>query len=245
MRVLTAWVFWLLGQVDAAVSQIAAALERADTLEHVHTRAYAWYYAAVLHALRGEAAIAQGYAERCLATSEQYGFGHWIRLARAVGGVCASMLDHSAGRLTEVKAALDEHQCAGYQIGMTVQLALLGGAHLFRNEPEAALELIEQGLSIVGHNSERLFEAELYRLKARALLMRGAPDSDTESLLSEALRTARRQQARSLELRAATDLARLWMKHGRRMEARDVLDSIYSRFSEGFGTQNLKEANAV
>jgi tetratricopeptide (TPR) repeat protein len=245
MRVLRAWVFWLLGQVDASVSQMAAALERADALEHVHTRAYAWYYAAVLHALRGEPAIAQGYAERCLATSEQYGFGHWIRLARAVGGVCASMLDPSAGRLTEVKAVLDEHQRAGYQLGVTLALGLLCAAHLLRNEPEAALELIEQGLLIVEHNSERLFEAELYRLKARALLMRGAPGSDAESLLSEALRTARRQQARSLELRAATDLARLWMNQGRRMEARDVLDSIYSRFSEGFNTQNLKEANAV
>jgi class 3 adenylate cyclase/tetratricopeptide (TPR) repeat protein len=245
MRVLRAWVFWLLGQVDASVSQMAAALERADTLEHVHTRAYAWYYAAVLHALRGEPAIGQGYAERCLATSEQYGFGHWIRLARAVGGVCTSMLDPSAGRLTEVKAVLDEHQRAGYQLGVTLALGLLCAAHLLRNEPEAALELIEQGLLIVEHNSERLFEAELYRLKARALLMRGAPGSDAESLLSEALRTARRQQARSLELRAATDLARFWMKQGRRMEARDVLDSIYSRFSEGFNTQNLKEANAV
>jgi predicted ATPase/class 3 adenylate cyclase len=245
MRVLMAWVCWLLGQVDTAVAQMSAALDRAEALEHVHTRAYAWYYAAVLHALRGEPAIAQGYAERCLATSERYGFGHWIRLAAAVGGVCATVLDPSVGRLTEVKAALDEYQRAGYQLGITVQLALLCAAHLLRHEPEVAVELIEQGLSIVGHNSERLFEAELCRLKARALLMRGAPLSDVESLLREALRTARRQQARSLELRAATDLAGLWMKHGRCTEARDVLDSIYSRFSEGFGTRDLKEANAV
>ena len=112
---------------------------------------------------------------------------------------------------------------AGYQLGLTVQFVLLCPVLLLRNEPEAALEVIDHGLSIVSHNSERFFEAELYRLKARALLMRGAPDAEVESLLNQALRTARSQQARSLELRAATDLARLWMNQGKRAEALDVL----------------------
>jgi predicted ATPase len=116
---------------------------------------------------------------------------------------------------------------------------------LLRNESEAALEMIDQGLSIVSHNSERFLEAELYRLKARALLMRGAPDAEVESLLDQALITARGQRARSLELRAATDLARLWINQGKRAEARGVLESIYGRFSEGFDTQDLNEAQAV
>jgi len=122
---------------------------------------------------------------------------------------------------------------------------LLCPALLLRNEPEAALELIDHGLSIVSRNSERFFEAELYRLKARALLMRGAPDAEAESLLDQALRTARSQQARSLELRAATDIARLWIKQGKRAEARDVLASVYGRFDEGFETRDLKEAKTV
>jgi predicted ATPase len=104
------------------------------------------------------------------------------------------------------------------------------------------LELIDHGLWIVSHNSERFFEAELYRLKARALLMRGASDAEVESLLDQALRTARSQQARSLELRAATDLAALWMKQGKRAKAHDVLSSIYGRFTEGFETRDLKDA---
>jgi predicted ATPase len=122
---------------------------------------------------------------------------------------------------------------------------LLCPALLLRNEPEAALELIDHGLSIVSHNSERFFEAELYRLKARALLMRGAAEIEAESLLDQALRTARSQQARSLELRAATDLARLWMNQDKRTEARNVLSSIYRCFSEGFDTRDLKEAKTV
>lgn len=224
---------------------MAAALERADTVQHAHTHAYAWYYASVLHALRGEPAIAQGYAERCLAISEQHGFRHWLGLSRAIRGICAASLDASDSRLDEVKTALDEYQRAGFQLGITAQFVLLCSALLFRNEPDAALEVIDQGLSIVSHNNERIFEAELYRLKARVLLMRGAPDAEVESLLDQALRTARGQQARSLELRAATDLARLWMNQGKRTEARDVLESIYRRFTEGFDTHDLKEAKGL
>jgi class 3 adenylate cyclase/tetratricopeptide (TPR) repeat protein len=245
MLAFAAWVLWILGQVDEAVARMSAALERADTVQHAHTYAYAWYYASVLHALREEPAIAQDYAERCLAISEQHGFRQWLGLARAVRGICAAVLDASAGRLDEVKTALDEYQRAGYQLGVTAQFVLLCPALLLRNEPEAALELIDHGLAIVSHNSERFFEAELYRLKARALLMRGAPNAEVEALLDQALRTAHGQQARSLELRAATDLAALWMQQGKRAQARDVLSSIYGRFTEGFETRDLKDAKEL
>jgi class 3 adenylate cyclase/tetratricopeptide (TPR) repeat protein len=245
MLAFAAWVLWILGQVDEAVTRMSAALERADTVQHAHTYAYAWYYASVLHALREEPAIAQDYAERCLAISEQHGFRQWLGLARAVRGICAAVLDASAGRLDEVKTALDEYQRAGYQLGVTAQFVLLCPALLLRNESEAALELIDHGLAIVSHNSERFFEAELYRLKARALLVRGAPNAEVESLLDQALQTAHSQQARSLELRAATDLARLWRDQGKRIEARDVLSSIYGRFTEGFETRDLKDAKEL
>ena len=144
-----------------------------------------------------------------------------------------AMLDTSGSRLDEVVAELGEYQTAGYQLGITAQFVLLCPALLLQNEPEAALETIEHGLSIVSQNSERFFEAELYRLKARALLTRGAPDAEAEALLDQALRTARGQQAASLELRAATDLAKLWMNQDKHAEAHDVLAPIYGRFSEG------------
>jgi predicted ATPase len=131
------------------------------------------------------------------------------------------------------------------ELGITAQCALLCQALLLRDEPELALEVIEHGLSIASHNGERLFEAELYRLKARVLLARGAPDAEAQALLEQALQTACSQQARSIELRAATDLSRLWMNQGRRTEAQEVLKSIYGRFSEGFDTPDIKEAKAV
>jgi len=122
---------------------------------------------------------------------------------------------------------------------------LLCQAWLPRGEPEAALEVIAHGLSIVDHNGERLFEAELYRLKACALLMRGAPDAEAEGLLDRALQTARSQRAQSLELRAATDLARLWIGQGKQAAAREVLGPVYDRFSEGLETRDLAEARAI
>src|SRR5262249_44657913 len=245
MLALMSWVLWALGQVDEAVARMGAALERADAVQHAHTHAYAWYYASVLHTLRGEATIAQAYAERCLAISEQHGFRQWLGLSRAIRGICAAVLDASGSRFDEVKAALDEYQRAGYQLGITAQVVLVCAALLFRNEAEAALELIDHGFSIVSRNSERCFEAELYRLKAHALLMRGASDAEAESLLDQALRIARSQQARSLELRAATDLARLWMRQGKHAEALDGLASIHGRFTEGFDTRDVKEATDV
>ena len=95
MLALMSWVLWVLGEVDGAVSRMAAALERADAVHHAHTQAYAWYYASVLHALRGEPAIARAYAERCLAISEQHGFRQWLGLSRAIRGICAAALDAS------------------------------------------------------------------------------------------------------------------------------------------------------
>src|SRR5262245_17616615 len=127
-----------------------------------------WYYASVLHALRGEPAVAQDYAERCLHISEQHGFRHWHELSHAIRDICAATLDASADRLDEAKTSLEEYQRAGYQLGLTVQYALLCQALLCHNLPDAALEVIDHGLSVVSHNSERFFEAELYRLKARA-----------------------------------------------------------------------------
>jgi tetratricopeptide (TPR) repeat protein len=245
MLVLAAWVFWLLGYVDEAVTRMDAALQRTDEVQHAHTSAYAWYYAAVLHALRGDPATAQTYAERCLAISERHGFRHWLGLSRAIRGICTAAQDPSAGPLDEVVAALDDYQRAGYHLGVTAQIVLLCPALLARKEPEAALVAIEHGLSIVNQNDERFFEAELYRLKARALLMRGAPDSHAESLLDQALQTARSQEARALELRAAIDLAKLWTNQGKRAEARALVSSVRMWFAEGSKTPDLDEATSV
>jgi predicted ATPase len=223
-----------------------AAIQRADAISHPHSQAYACYYASIFHALRGEFLTAQGYAERCITLSEEHGFRQW-RLTPAIRGICVASLDPSSGALEEIRAALDEQRRAGYQPVITALYVLLCPALLASNDCEAALELIEQGLATTSRNSERIFEAELYRLKARALLVRGAPDAKTEaqSLLDQALTTARGQHAKALELRAAIDRAALWIDQGRREEALSFLAPIYASFAEGFDTQDLRLAKAL
>jgi class 3 adenylate cyclase/tetratricopeptide (TPR) repeat protein len=244
---LMSWALWLLGDVDTAVTRMTAAFQRAAGIEHPHTHAYACYYASVLHALRGEPAIAQGHAERCLSLSEEHGFRQWRGLSRAIRGTCVTVLDPSSDMLKEVMGALEEYRGAGYQLGITALYVLLCRALLLLRQPEAALEVTEQGLATAVHNTERIFEAELYRLKARALLARGGSNARTSArpLLDQALMTASSQHARSLELRAATDLAALAIDQGRRDEARAILAPIYAWFTEGLDTQDLKEAKAV
>jgi predicted ATPase len=244
---LMSWALWLLGHADTALARLDAAIQRADAIGHPHSQAYACYYASILHALRGEFLTARSYAERCLSLSEEHGFRQWRGLTRAVRGICAIVLDPSFSALEEIRTAMDEYRGAGYQLGITALDVLLSPALLFCHDSEAALALIELGLAKTSHNSERIFEAELYRLKARVLLLRGAPDAKTEaqSLLDQALSTARSQHAKALELRAATDRAALWIDQGRREEARDLLAPIYAWFTEGFDTQDLKQAKAL
>jgi tetratricopeptide (TPR) repeat protein len=203
---LMSWVLWVLGNVDTAIARMAAALEQADVLKHAHTQAYAWYYACVLYALNGDYEIGRSYAERCIAISEQHGFRQWLGLSRAVLSVCKTMLDPTASRLEEAQGALRDYQRAGYQLGITAQFVLLGSAYLIRNQPEQATQAIDDGLLIVTQNQERFLEAELYRLKGRALLARGATADEVHNLLQQALQTARNQQAGSIERRIATDL---------------------------------------
>jgi predicted ATPase len=167
-------------------------------------------------------------------------------LSRAIRGICVA-LNPSSSALREIRAALDEYRGAGYQLGITALYVLLCPALLRGHDCEAALELIEQGLATTSRNSERIFEAELYRLKARALLLRGAPDARTEAqlLLDQALTTARSQHAKALELRASTDRAALLADQDRCEEGRDFLAPVYASFAEGFDTQDLQQAKAL
>ena len=244
---LMSWALWLLGNADAAIAQASAAIRRADDIDHPHSQAYACYYASVLHALRGEFMYAQGYAERCLALSDEHGFRQWRGLAHAVRGICSDLLSPSLAALEEVHMALDEYRSAGYQLGITALYVLLCPALLANSKRDAALDLIEQGLTMTNHNSERIFEAELYRLKANALLICGRLDTDPEvqALLEQSLALAKSQQAKALELRAAKSLAALWVSQGKRTEARGLLDPIYASFTEGFETRDLIEAKAL
>jgi tetratricopeptide (TPR) repeat protein len=241
------WILWALGYPDMAMARVGAALQRAEAIGDPHSQAFASYYASVLHAFRCEPAVAHTHAGRCLALSEEHGFGHWRNLSRTVRGICTNQLDPSSDSLATVGNELAEFDGSVYQFVITALYALLSQAFLAKHQLMPAREIISKGLASAEQNSERMCKAEFLRQKARALVIEGGPCvlTDAQKLLEESLAIAQNQKARSLELRAAADLARLHCDQGRHAEARDVLAPVYTWFTEGFDTQGLKEAKAL
>ena len=121
-------------------------------------------------------------------------------------------------------------------------------------QPEGGLAALDEALTLMEKTGERYYEAELHRQRGELLLLREAkshPDQgsreqhEAEACFQHALDVARQQQAKSLELRAAMSLARLWQRQGKRIEARTLLAEIYGWFTEGFDTADLQEAKAL
>ena len=123
-------------------------------------------------------------------------------------------------------------------------LAGLAAALAGRGEYTAALAAAGEGLESEERTGQRPWGAELHRLAGIALWGLNRLE-EAQNALEEALRVARKQQAKAYELRAATNLAQLWGEQGRRAEARDLLAPIYGWFTEGFDTPDLKEAKAL
>jgi predicted ATPase len=110
---------------------------------------------------------------------------------------------------------------------------------------EAGLTLLAEALTLTNDKEERRWDAELYRLKGELLLDSAPHQVEAEESLEQALAVARRQEAKSLELRAAMSLARLWQEQGKRDEAHALLAPVYGWFTEGFNTIDLQEAKAL
>jgi len=125
-------------------------------------------------------------------------------------------------------------------------LALLADVYAQEGQVEAGLATLAEALAAAQATGERWTEAELYRLRRSLLLQQTeTPQAEVETWLQRALDVARRQEARSLELRAAMNLSRLWHQQGKWKEARDLLAEVYAWFTEGFDTADLQETKAL
>jgi predicted ATPase len=108
------------------------------------------------------------------------------------------------------------------------------------------LRVVAEALAGVSRTREQWYTAELYRLNGELLLMQATPDEmHAATCFQQALAVARRQQAKSLELRAAISLSRLWQHQGKRAAAYDLLAPVYGWFTEGFDTADLQEARVL
>jgi predicted ATPase len=141
---------------------------------------------------------------------------------------------------------LTAYRATGVEVSRTYYLALLADACGKAGQTEEGLTVLTEALALVDKHGERFHEAELYQLKGELLLAHTpAHPREAETCFRQALDIARRQQAKSLELRAAMSLARLWQQQGKRMEAYELLARIYHWFTEGFDTADLQEAKSL
>ena len=161
------------------------------------------------------------------------------------GGALAGQGQGEAG-IAHMRQGLAGWRAVGSEVGQTYYLAFLAEAYGNVGQAAEGLNILAEALAFAHTTGERCWEAELYRLKG-VLLLRLHPSSPAtpEECFRQALDIARRQQAKSLELRAAMSLARLWQQQGQRAEAHELLAPVYGWFTEGFDTIDLQEAKAL
>jgi predicted ATPase len=148
--------------------------------------------------------------------------------------------------IAQIEQGLRAHRATGAEAGRPNWLALLAEAHGIMGQPEAGLAVLTEALTLVETTGERLYEAELHRLRGALLLQQNsANQAEAENFFYQAIVVAQKQSAKSLELRAAISLAKLWYQQGKRQEAHSLLAPVYNWFTEGFDTADLKEAKAL
>ncbi|MDK1494174.1 AAA family ATPase [Sinorhizobium sp. 7-81] len=242
-----AWIEWLQGYPDVALKHSREAIDLAHDLGHATTTAYALSVAPYVYHFRGDLAGAHKAAEAAVAFCKEERNPFWLATARVIWGWALAEGGYQERGLAEIRSGLDGWRETDSAWLSPCYLALFAQALVKANQPDQALEALDQGLAIVGETSERLYESELHRLKGELLLQlspQQAKDSAEVEYL-KALEIARKQAAVSLELRAGTSIARLWCDQGKRAEARDLLAPVYRRFTEGFHTADLGRAKAV
>src|SRR5262249_16844319 len=153
--------------------------------------------------------------------------------------------------ISQIRQGLTTRQSITAGIHHTYHLALLAEAYGKAGQAEEGLTTLAEALTVVDTSGERVYEAELYRLKGELTLQakvqgpKSKVEKEAEECFQTAIDIARQQQAKSLELRATVNLARLWQAQGKPHEARERLAAIYNWFTEGFDTKDLQEAKTL
>jgi class 3 adenylate cyclase/tetratricopeptide (TPR) repeat protein len=233
---------WMLGYPDQSLDELRAAVRSAETLGHPLTLAQVLCWVSFIHIWRNEPPEVADYAGRALKLCEEYRIAQWHVFALCVDGWAVAVSGESEKGLAKIAQALNSYRLAANQ---NVLLAVQADAQLATGKPEAALASVVAGLEAVEKRGGAPFEAEFHRLKGEALVAGAGTMSEAETAIEQGIDVARRQNAKSWELRCAMSLARLRQQQGRPQEAAALLAPILGWFTEGFDTADLKEAKAL
>jgi predicted ATPase len=234
---------WLLGYPEKALASITESLALAERIAHPYSLSLTRTISSVVYLNRREPerALRQLDAAEVLAAEQRLSLIFEPGMLRGVALAGQGAVDEAIARIRE---GVTKWTRLGRTLLLPYGLAFLAEILVRHGDQAAALAALREGLEAAGATGEHVWDAELHRLTGTALLAENKLD-EAQASLQEAIRIAQAQQAKSLELRAAHDLARLWGEQGRRGGARELLAPVYGWFTEGFDTADLKEAKAL
>lgn len=238
-----AWVLWGLGYANQALRKTREMLALARKIAHPLSQAWALNSAAWHHQFRCEPHKAREWAAREIALCTEYGFTQLLAVGAIVHGWALAMQGQHEDGIRQMREGMAAVRNTGTEIGRSRYLAALAEVYGEIGQAGNGLPLLNEALQEVERTGERFYEAELYRL-AGELSLRLSVSSPEESF-RKAIDIARRQKAKSLELRAVMSLSRLWQNQGKRKKARHALATVYDWFTEGFDTPDLRRAKTL
>ncbi len=245
---------WLLGYPTRARQQADEALRLADKLAPPGGICQTLWPVGVVYQLCGDVARVHDLSVQLLRASTTLGLPVWQAGARILDGWASARRGELEGVVAQIRDSLAALAALGTDVMRPYQQALQAEVSAMLGDTADAVDSVTSALDGVARSGERWYEAELVRLRAELTLQvaqasptarRKRLEIEAEKQLGEAIDIARRQQARSFELRAATSLARLHLERGRPEPGRAVLAEIYGWFTEGHDTANLRAARGL
>jgi adenylate cyclase len=197
-----------------------------------------------LHRFRGEPEAVQKYAREGVDLAVEGGLTTMQAWGNIELGWSQAMQGEVEEGIARMQKWLTVWRAKGTELGVPDFLLALAEGHHRAGQAENGLRFVEEALASVERTGERVWEAEVYRVQGELLQLSGRI-SEAEASFRQAVEVARRQEARSLELRSTISLSRLLQKEGRSEEARQLLSEIYGWFTEGFDAPDLREAKAL
>jgi adenylate cyclase len=236
---------WCLGYPDQALMQGRKALALSQEMGHPFTRAEIVSFAGCMPAaMRRDGKALQQSAGKVLQLVAEKGLPTFLGFSTWQRGEALVLLGQPEEGMAEIRQGIATSDSTEVRVYWPRALAALGEAQAQAGQVEDGLATLSEALALVAKSGEHLWETEIYRLQAELLLLL-VEESAAENSLRQAIGVARRQEARSWELRAQSSLARLWQEQGKEQEARQRLAEVYGWFTEGFDTPDLVEARAL
>jgi predicted ATPase len=237
---------WCLGYPAQAVQRGQEALALAQTLAHPMGLAVTRNFVVWLHYRLRDIPAVQMHAEALLSLAMAQGFPLYVGTGTCWRGWVSTLQGEEEAGLEQLRHGLAGLMAVGNELGRPRFLVLLAEAAGHVGQVEEGLRLLAEAQTVAEANEHGDPLAETYRLQGVLLLRQAVPDAvQAETCFRQALTIARRQQAKSWELRAAMSLSRLWQQQGKRAAAYELLAPIYGWFTEGFDTTDLQEARAL